>query len=415
MDKHNLDFKNLENLKGLASYIIENKLLEFSRFQINFFKDQGKGIFALFDAANEEERLKMNLIQQETMLQSILEDRFIEKLKEDIKIFEDKIKDASFESFHFDAESFDTVVQTQKKSFEFILYPLPISESIKEDIQDEINLYYREYSYILIRSLARNKHMAFKHYKSKNDEINKALRYARTIQNSVLSSENVLIKSNINGFVINLPRDIVSGDFYFIHKTKSGTFISVADCTGHGIPAALITVLGVNLIQQSILKNHEMDPGSILNSIHENFRSYFNQANDLKESIDMSLVYLPNDRKKLIYSSANSQIYLKRNGICKLLKTYRKSIGTTELHDDFKTTTLDLESKDEVFLQSDGYRDQFGGQHGRRLKRSGYKSLLETQLGSNGEENKKIVLDFFESWKGKEEQVDDICIIGFSV
>lgn len=257
---------------------------------------------------------------------------------------------------------------------------------------------------------------------SKNDfekyrkELLSSMRYARYIQDAVLPSEKELYRIFSQYFIVNLPRDIVSGDFYWATKRKHHVFWAVADCTGHGVPGALMSILGVSLLNEVILRNRFKNAADILNQTREHVMKALHQTGqerEQKDGMDLGLCYIDTIRHTLNYSGAYNPLYIVRNGILIEIKADRMPIGIAPFEEkSFTNTSYQLQKGDMLYLFTDGFVDQFGGTKGEKFKYPAFRRLLTTISGENMEKQNEIILDTYRKWKGKEAQTDDILLMG---
>lgn len=250
----------------------------------------------------------------------------------------------------------------------------------------------------------------------KNKDITDSLQYASRIQSAVMPSVDIL---SPYGFVYYKPKDIVSGDFYFVSRQKDAIYICAADCTGHGVPGALLSIMGRNIMDRIISANPDVSPGKFLDLLNkqvaETLQKEKNQT--INDGMDLALVKVSFKEKKIYYAGAYNPMYLIRASELIELKADRFSIGSQKIMPGLNYTTKEMEYKDgdRVYLFSDGFPDQFGGPVGKKLKTSGLKKHLLSLQGINIVEQKSKINTFKVNWQGKEEQIDDILIVGFEL
>lgn len=259
-----------------------------------------------------------------------------------------------------------------------------------------------------------------------NQSILNSISYSYNVQRTLLP-EPEKIKPYFNDcFLIYEPKDIVSGDFYWVKKVKiyedqiqhNFTLIAVGDCTGHGIPGALISVLAINTLNQAVRLVENKNTEDILNFLNAEINSIFNSnvdAEGIRDGLDIALCALNHETKELHYSTANSQILHLRNENIQRLKTSASPIGIHEEKQSFNQDILQLEDGDIIYLLSDGYADQFGGTQGKKYKINALKkSLLE--ISREGMIIQKSILETrLKNWKGNLEQTDDITVVGIKI
>lgn len=244
-----------------------------------------------------------------------------------------------------------------------------------------------------------------------NKEIINSINYAQRLQNAILPSQKLFVQTFKDSMVLNKPKDIVSGDFYWMEEADGMVFFAVADCTGHGVPGAMVSVLGHNSLNRCINEFELRDAGKILDTLTELVEKTLNKYDSrVNDGMDIALCVW-DKKNKLQYAGANNPLYLFRDGELIETKADKQPIGRFENRIPFTNHNFDLLEGDSIYLFSDGYADQFGGEKGKKLKTSNYKKLLH-KIDSNSSENIKTELDrFYEEWRGKEDQIDDVCIM----
>jgi len=218
-------------------------------------------------------------------------------------------------------------------------------------------------------------------------------------------------------FILFKPKDIVSGDFYWFTEVGDKEFFSAVDCTGHGVPGAFMSIIGHNSLTKIVREYGILEPGKILNQLNKevvNTLHTRSDSRDIYDGMDLALVAYDRKEKYLEYSGAFNPLYLVRNGEILETKADKQSIGRSGFNTDmvFKTHRIDIEPGDTVYLFSDGYADQFGGELMKKFK---YKNLKETILKVQAESmlQQRVILDnTIEKWRGDLDQLDDILVIG---
>jgi PAS domain S-box-containing protein len=264
--------------------------------------------------------------------------------------------------------------------------------------------------------------------KDKNDDITYSIKYARRIQEAIFPSDKQVHNLIDNCFVYFKPKEIVSGDFIWVHKQKDKLIIAVADCTGHGVPGAFMSIIGNNHLNAVVREQRIFNPAKILNlmnqGLFETLKSGIDDATGIKDGIDISLCMIDTTTKKLQFAGANNPLYIVRKEELTELKGDRYHAGT--LLDDsqagFSQKKFDLKKGDDIYLFSDGYPDQFGGPD---LKKYKYHRFKKTILGMHGKsmpEQRDILKSNLRAWRnpsGKNndwtEQTDDICVVGIRI
>lgn len=248
----------------------------------------------------------------------------------------------------------------------------------------------------------------------KNKDITDSINYAQRIQRSILPTEKEIADIFPNSFVLFKPRDIVSGDFYQFKKVDDYNYAILADCTGHGVPGALMSMIGSNLLHQIIVERKIKEPNKILSALHKEVKSTLRQSGGAQshDGMDASIILLRDN--KLFIASANRPVYVVNNGVINELKPDKRSIGGSQSMDEVAFTVTELEVLPDmlVYLFSDGYADQFGGEAGKKFKVKNLSQLLLSIHEKPLQVQKEILNTTFDNWKNDLEQVDDVSLIG---
>jgi len=247
--------------------------------------------------------------------------------------------------------------------------------------------------------------------------ITDSIEYAKKIQTALLPSLE-LFSSDIDHFVLYKPRDIVSGDFYWVHNTDEYQLIIVADCTGHGVPGAFMSMLGVSLINEIVINKGITEPDQIMNSLRDYVIKSLKQkeqTSEIKDGMDMCICKYDFNNQILDFAGANNPLYLFRNGELIEVKGDKMPVA---IHDQMKPFTkhrFELQKKDTFYVFSDGYMDQFGGTHMKKYLSKNFKNtLLEMQLIPMLQQGGRLN-EIFEDWRKDVEQIDDVTIIGVRI
>lgn len=266
----------------------------------------------------------------------------------------------------------------------------------------------------------------------KNKEITDSITYAQRLQNAILPSIDQINQTFPGAFIHFFPKDVVSGDFYWFEQNEDYNFIAVADCTGHGVPGAMVSVVCSNALNRAVNEFGLSQPKEILNKTRELVIATFAKSGEnVKDGMDICLCAFNRERTQLIYAGAFNPLWIIRKNefISESEMTHKSTVrgdekslieitaskqpvGSFEKMKDFKETKIQIQEGDSFYLFSDGYADQFGGEKGKKLKYRKFKSiLLETDQMSCEEQN-NYLKKFMENWKSEIEQVDDICVMG---
>ncbi len=253
--------------------------------------------------------------------------------------------------------------------------------------------------------------------KEKNDSITESIDYAKSVQGSLLQFD-VPAKFENDFFVLFKPKDIVSGDFFWFSEIGNDHLVAAADCTGHGVAGAFMTVIGHSSLDQIINRDHETAPAKILGKLDEQVRSSINQTNRTTSDhgMDVALCSIDRENKKLVFSGANRPLYHFRDGELNVIKGTKRTIGdlNSEMN-AFESHTIDIKEGDIFYMFSDGYPDQFGGAKNKKFMISNFKKLLMDIHKLTMSEQRIKLKESLEAWKDGTEQTDDIVVLGFTV
>ncbi len=248
-------------------------------------------------------------------------------------------------------------------------------------------------------------------------ELTESIKYASYIQNALLTSQQELKKLLPEHFVIFIPRDIVSGDFYWIAKRKSDLIIAVADCTGHGVPGAFMSILGITLLSEIINRASYNSAGSILNQLRESVMRALNQRGvdeEQKDGIDMAICIINTETNMLEFAGAFNPIYVVKKNRLIEMHGDNMPIGIAAFEENsFTNHKYNLEEDDVVYLFSDGFVDQFGGPEGKKFKYQPFRNLLLNISNLPMHVQKNELITKFNQWKGNLPQLDDVLMFGF--
>lgn len=252
-----------------------------------------------------------------------------------------------------------------------------------------------------------------------NEEIMASITYAKHIQESMLSPIENLTIYFPDSFVFYKPRAIVSGDFYWITEQSGRIIVACADSTGHGVPGAFLSMLGISFLSKIVNERGIIQPSIILNRLRMNIISHLHQTNkDISagDGMDMSIISIDKRTGMMEFAGAMNPIYIVRNGHFIELKPDRMPVGYYDNEDrSFSSTKVEIKHDDQLYMFSDGYYDQFGGKDGLKMKTKKFKEILSQCALKSNEEQTKILENEFENWKGSFEQVDDILILGIQI
>lgn len=249
----------------------------------------------------------------------------------------------------------------------------------------------------------------------KSKEITDSIMYAKRLQDAILPPQSYIDTFLPENFVLYKPKDIVAGDFYWMERKDDRTFIAVADCTGHGVPGAMVSVICSNALNRAVMEFGISDPGQILDKARELVMATFSKSDkDVKDGMDISLCSIRSSGE-VEWAGAYNPLWYISSGVFKELTADKQPIGKTENAAAFTTHKILLNKGDLLYLFTDGYADQFGGEKGKKFKYKPFKELLNKNAGLPAIVQKAVLEEAFHNWKGNLEQVDDVCIIGIRI
>lgn len=254
----------------------------------------------------------------------------------------------------------------------------------------------------------------------KNNSITESIFYAKQIQDTILTSDQYMKRALKEHFVFYQPKDIVSGDFYWIYKpNKSTTMVAVVDCTGHGVPGAFMSILGSSLLNEVVVERGVTDVAEVLNTMRKLMIKSLDKGEGQAKSndgMDMTLLKIENSTGRVSFAGAGHSLHVNTKG------------GLTEVNGDlfpvgyfygkekpFTSKELSLAKGDCLYLTSDGYSDQFGGEKNKKLGYAHFKQLIVENSEKSMEEQKKVFNAAYNTWKGDNAQIDDVCVMGIRI
>lgn len=254
----------------------------------------------------------------------------------------------------------------------------------------------------------------------KNKEILDSIHYARRLQEAILPPK-VLVKESLpDSFILYKPKDIVAGDFYWLETIDGRICFAAADCTGHGVPGAMVSVVCSNALSKSVVEERLSDPGRILDRTRELVTERFGRSEDkVKDGMDISLCVLDANTGQLQWAGANNPLWMMRQGTSAIeeIKPDKQPVGAFvgDSLRPFTTHQVQLHTGDILYIFTDGYADQFGGEKGKKFKYSQLKELFVSIHRQSMHEQKDMLDKTFEAWRGTLEQVDDVCVMGVRI
>ncbi len=245
-------------------------------------------------------------------------------------------------------------------------------------------------------------------------EITDSIVYAKRIQSAILYSTTLIKKYLKESFVVYKPKDVVAGDFYWVAQKDDKTLFAAADCTGHGVPGAMVSVICSHALNRAVREYGLTDPGKILDKTREIVLEEFSKSDEgVKDGMDIALCLL--EGNKLKYSGAYNPLWLIRDDELIITKADKQPVGRSDTKKPYTTHSFDLQKGDIIYLFTDGYADQFGGENNKKFMSKRFRALLLEIHKKSMETQKAIIEETFKEWKGTNEQIDDVCVIGVRI
>lgn len=248
----------------------------------------------------------------------------------------------------------------------------------------------------------------------KNKEILDSINYAKRIQSAILPSKRAVKAYLKDSFVLYKPKDVIAGDFYWLEYHDNKTYFAAADCTGHGVPGAMISLVCNNALNRSIREYNLTDPGKILDNTKELVIEEFGHSEEnVKDGMDIALCCI--EGNKLKYAGAFNPLWMVRNNKLTKIGGDRQPIGSFEYSKPFKSHEIKLKKGDSIYIFSDGFVDQFGGGKGKKYKSLKFQDFILSIQEDNMRKQRELLNREIEDWRGDLEQIDDICVMGVRV
>jgi serine phosphatase RsbU (regulator of sigma subunit) len=268
---------------------------------------------------------------------------------------------------------------------------------------------------LILRKQAESKlEIAWEELSEKNNEILDSISYAKRIQHAILPPNSLVKECLKDSFVLYKPKDVVAGDFYWLEKVDNKVIFAAADCTGHGVPGAMVSVVCNNALNRSVREYGLKSPGKILDKARDIVIQEFERSEEeVKDGMDIALCSI--EGKHLEFAGAHNPLWIVRDNEIIEVKADKQPIGKFDNQKPFTNHELELKAEDLIYIFSDGYVDQFGGPKGKKFKPKALRELLLRIHKEPMDKQKSKIDETIEKWRGSLEQVDDICVIGIRV
>ena len=255
---------------------------------------------------------------------------------------------------------------------------------------------------------------------AKNKDITDSIRYAKHIQEAILPDRSYMAKYLKEFFILYKPKDIVSGDFYWFLEKNGLLYLAAVDCTGHGVPGAFVSIVGGNILNQVVRQGNFTKAADILNEVNRHFNMTIRQTfeeSTVKDGMDLALCVIDLNNMCLDFCGAYNPIYLIRDGELSAYKGNKFPVGTF-IGDEvkiFEGHNIPIRKGDMIYLFSDGFADQFGGKENKKLMPRRFREVIIANAAQAPKVQLYALESFFEDWRGHNEQVDDILVVGFRI
>lgn len=249
----------------------------------------------------------------------------------------------------------------------------------------------------------------------KNREVMDSIRYAERFQKAIFPAAGAFEKYLHDGFVFFRPKDVISGDFFWVEGKGDHVLFAAADCTGHGVPGAMVSVMCSNLLSIAVNEYNLTDPGKVLDNSRDGIIKKLVGEGDVQDGMDIALCSFNKKTMEVHFAGANNPLYIINKQGLSEIKADKQPVGKFSHAKSFTTHTVQVEKGDRLYLFSDGFADQFGGPKGKKFKYKPFKKLLESIQDHPMSEQPNLLADAFDEWKGDYEQVDDVCVMGVEI
>jgi len=254
--------------------------------------------------------------------------------------------------------------------------------------------------------------------KNASRKVTSSINYASKIQQALLPANERINELFPQNFILYKPRDIVSGDFYFTKKIKNYLVLAVADCTGHGVPGAMMSMLGISFLNEIVRQKNVKNSAQILEQLRENIKSSLKQTggkNEQQDGMDITVIVYDTESNTIDFAGANSPILILRNKKLIEIKGDRMPVGIYHKERPFTNHEIKIKPNDTLYFFSDGYHSQLGGKRYEKFKTKKFKELLSNICELPMDEQKIILENNFNQWKGRYEQTDDVLVVGIKI
>jgi serine phosphatase RsbU (regulator of sigma subunit) len=366
----------------------------------------------VYSRAEDYEKAFKYLAELKTLDDEIAQEtKTTEIIQHEMKLEYEKEKEVSAKTHELELERQKQLASSQKKQQQTIIFFISVLLCLI--LVFSVFIYRR---FKLTKNQKQIIELQKVEVEEKNKEIIDSINYSKRLQESILPSNKQVDRVLKEAFVFYQPKDIVAGDFYWVEKKGNNVFFAVADCTGHGVPGALLSVVCSNLISKVVKELNIIKPALILDKVSELLEERFSESDeDIKDGMDISICVLNTDTLELQYAGANNPIYIIKQSLINEIKPDKQPIGKYDHRKPFSNHIIMMERGDLIYLFTDGFADQFGGEKGKKYKYSNFRELLIKTSDLDIHQQKQTIANTFNDWKKGYEQIDDVCIMGVKI
>lgn len=250
-----------------------------------------------------------------------------------------------------------------------------------------------------------------------NKNLTDSINYAKHIQDAFIVQKDFLQKLFPNSFIFQKPKDIVSGDFVWGFENNNKIYLAAGDCTGHGVPGAMLSIFIVSMLNQIVSQFIDETPDDILDKLDKLMQKYLSQYSEqIRDSAEISIIKYGATNSKMYYSGAKRPLIHIRNGIATIYKGAKYVLGNSDRRNDFlKNTQINIQENDMLYMLSDGFADQFGGEKNRKFSTKKLLALLQNISNLSVDEQYQQIKSTYINWQGNNSQTDDVLILGIRI
>lgn len=426
---HSNSNTSLSEIKNRSSVncVFVTEDFPYGKSQINFILNDRNELIYVMD---EPELLKEGVTIGHAVLTSKSRVTNNKDWKERLQMAQAKIKSQQSE-IQQQANTIDEGLEKIVKSDSTILGQQQLISAKRREILQNEQIISQQRTFITIVSIGalvilmllffvyrlnQKRKIALDESERKTREIVASITYAQRIQQASLPSNELLESSLKDGFIMYNPKDIVSGDFYWLEENRDEIYFAVADCTGHGVPGALLSVLCCNFLSRALNELKLTDPSKILDSTLVLLDEFFAKSGDhVNDGMDIILCKLNKKNNVFEYAGANRPLYYFQNDVFFEQKGDRQPIGKYEFRKPYENHTMNLSKGDVVYLFSDGIVDQFGGPNGKKYSSKRLREFLQSIYQEDMNDQKILIQKELNTWKGNTDSIDDACMLGVRI